>query len=176
MPEQHDVDQQRQLPPELEIERSRLRRDARHVRDDDREGDEEHHPRLPIADLTYAALEERESAVEEDHRSEDRGDASSERERGRRVVEPVLDGLRPDEDRDGQQQRDPETVAEHGHAMAGMLVMPGVLVTPRMLVVHRVLGGDRSPMCSVIVLLVTHCCPYAPTVTTSFPRACPDSR
>ena len=83
MPEQHDVDQQRKLPPELKIECTCLRRDAGHVRDNDRERDEEHHARLPILDLSYSTLEERKSAVEEDHRSEDGGDASRERERGR---------------------------------------------------------------------------------------------
>jgi len=174
MPEQHDVNQQRKLPPELEIQRTGLRRDARHVRDDDRERDEEHHPRLPIPDLSYAALQERESAVEEDDRSEDGGDATREWERGRRVVEPVLDGLRPNEDRNSEQQRYPESVAEHGHAMARVhvvrcvllvrrvVVMAGPLLVPCVMAGHpvcfmpRVVVYDLTLLCVVLLLLMIH--------------------
>src|SRR3546814_2435562 len=45
------------------------------------------------------------------------------------VVEPMLDHPAPDQSGDGQQQREPELVAEARHAVAGMLVVPGMDVT-----------------------------------------------
>src|SRR3546814_14306462 len=41
----------------------------------------------------------------------------------------MLDHPAPDQSGDGQQQREPELVAEARHAVAGMLVVPGMDVT-----------------------------------------------
>ena len=42
--QQHDRDQGGELPPELEVEHVEARQHRRHVGDDDRHGDEQHHP------------------------------------------------------------------------------------------------------------------------------------
>ena len=70
--EQHDDDEERELPPEVEIEvaDAEARREARGERDRDRERDQQHHPRLAGADLADAAAQERPAAVEEDDGAE----------------------------------------------------------------------------------------------------------
>ena len=108
VPEQHDHDQRRQLPPELEIEQSERRGRARDERDGDRERDEQHHPRRPPADLRPRAREEDGSAVEVGDGAEDGCDPAVARKLGRRIAEPVLDHLAVDDDRDREDQRDPE--------------------------------------------------------------------
>ena len=74
VPEEHHVDQQRELPPELEIEPAGLGRGARDERHEDRERDQQHHPGLPVADLADAAAQERHPAVEEHDRADERRD------------------------------------------------------------------------------------------------------
>ena len=72
--EQHDRHQQRQLPPEVQVERVERGRHRRDVGDRDRHGDQQHHPGLPLLRLAPAAFEERPAAPEEDHRAEHRAD------------------------------------------------------------------------------------------------------
>ena len=124
--EEHHVDQERELPPELEIQDAELGHEARDERHEDRQRDQEHHARLPIADLTEAAPQEGHAAVDEDDRPEDRGDPVGQREGRRGEAEPVLHHLRPDEHRDREQDAQPEAVAEHGDAVPGMLVVAPV--------------------------------------------------
>ena len=71
--EQHDHDEERELPPEVEVEVADAEAggEAGDERHRDRERDQQHHPRLAGADLADAAAQERPAAVEEDDRAED---------------------------------------------------------------------------------------------------------
>jgi hypothetical protein len=131
--EEHDVDEQRQLPPELQIEGSELCCGARGERHDDRERDEEHHPRLPVAKLPNTPTQERGSPVEDDDGAEDRRDTLGARELRGGVAEPLLHHLRPEQNRNAQQDAQPEPVAKHLDAVSRVLVvgamLPGRLLT-----------------------------------------------
>ena len=122
--QEHHVDQQSELPPELEIEGAELGGDTRDEGDQDRQRDEQHHPRLPVANLADAATEERQAAVDEDDRSEDRGDPVGEWEGRGGEAQPLLQHLRPHEHGDRQQDTQPEPVAEHRDAVSGVLIVP----------------------------------------------------
>jgi hypothetical protein len=157
--QEHHVDQERELPPELEIQPAELRGQARAERHDDRERDQEHHAGLPVAELGKAALEEGQAAVDKDDSAEDGGDAIRQRERRRRVAEPVLDHLGPEQDRDREGHAQPEAVAEHGdvaaHLVAAALhvahVHAGhVHVVLGVHVVHVVLGVHVMPGVGVV--------------------------
>ena len=63
--EQHDRDEQGQLPPELEVEPVQAGGHRCRVGDGDRHRDEQHHPRLVAADLGNAAGKERPAAPPE---------------------------------------------------------------------------------------------------------------
>jgi hypothetical protein len=128
--QEHHVNQEGELPPELEIERAELGREARDEGDQDRKRDQQHHARLPITDLADAATQERHAAVDEDDRPEDRGDAVGQREGRGREAQPFLHHLRPHEHRDREQDAQPEAVAEHRHAVSGVLVVPPVPSVP----------------------------------------------
>ena len=71
--EQHDDHEQREFPPEVEVEiaDAETRGQARGERHRDRECDQQHHPRLAGANLADPAAQERPAAVEEDDRAED---------------------------------------------------------------------------------------------------------
>ncbi len=116
--EQHDHDQERELPPEVEIEVADVeaRRDARHERDRDGEADEQHHPRLASSDLGDRAGQERPAAVEEEDGAEDGRDP---RRPGREVVaEQIAEHVAEPDDRDREQQAPPETSPEHRDVVA----------------------------------------------------------
>ena len=74
VPEQHDRDERRQLPPEVEVEPVEARRQRRHERDGDRHRDEQHHSRLALFDLVPPTGEERPTRPDEEHRAEHRAD------------------------------------------------------------------------------------------------------
>ena len=133
--EQHDGDQRRELPPELEVDETGLGGQAGEEGDGNGERDEKHHAGLPPAQLLPTAAQEDRATVEEDDRAEDgrhqlvAGDAVE------GVAEPVLHHLAEGDDRDCQQQREPEAAAE------GLGVVPGVAVVR--LVGGMGLGGPR---------------------------------
>ena len=128
--EQHDRHQRRQLPPQVQA-LDNAERDQRAVKegDGDRKRDQRHHARQAISQLVVSAADERRAAVEVHDRAEHRRDVRRPRELWCGVVEPMLDHPAPDQSGDGQQQREPELVAEARHAVAGMLVVPGMDVT-----------------------------------------------
>ena len=122
VPEQHDRHEQRELPPELEVEPAEGRRHRRHPGDGDRHRDQQHHPRLPVADLGDGTGEERLAAPGEDERAEHRPDPGDAVEL---VAEPLHHHLAGDDDRDRQQERQPEPAPE------GLRIVTGVLVVRR---------------------------------------------
>ena len=158
--EEHHVDQERELPPELEIQDAELGCEARDERHEDRQRDQEHHARLPIADLADAAPQEGHAPVHEDDGPEDRRDPGGQRERRRGEAEPSLHHLRPDEHGDREQDAQPEAVAEHRDAVPGMLVVApvpsgvvGLVPSAFVAGVHLVSGTrSRSVMCVMIVV------------------------
>ena len=124
--QQHDHDQQGQLPPELEVEGAEDGGDAGPEGDQDGQGDEQHHARLAAAQLGQAALQERPPAVEEHHRPEHGRDPLRSRELGWGEPEPLLDHLGVGDHRDGEGEAQPEPVAELG----GMVPMPAMGAVP----------------------------------------------
>jgi hypothetical protein len=135
--EQHDHDQQGQLPPELQVEQAQGGGGAGPEADQDGQGDQQHHARLPGPGLGQAAFQERPAAVEEDDRPQHRRDPLRARELRRGEPQPLLDHLGVGDHRDGQGQAPPEPVPEPGRvvpvaAVSGVLVVGGVA-----LVVHQ---------------------------------------
>ena len=125
--EQHDRDEGRELPPDLDVEETQRPGPARHEGDGDGEGDEGHHPGLAVGQLATASAQEDEPAVQEDHRPEDRRDEGRAREHGRGVAQPLLRIAAPDHDRDRERQAEPEAVAEHRDGMPGVAIVAGAL-------------------------------------------------
>ena len=137
VPEQHDRHEQRQLPPELEVEPPEAGRHRRHPGDGDRHRDQQHHPWLPVAHLGDGTGQERLAAPGEDERAEHRPDPGDAVDL---VAEPLHHHLARDDDGDGQQQREPEPPPERLRVMAGVLVvgavtLPVVVVSIVMVVV-----------------------------------------
>src|SRR5262249_50340655 len=125
MAEQHDVDQQRELPPEVEIETAdvQARREARDERDGDREADQQHHPRLAGAELVRGALQEWDTAVAEDSDAEERRDPAG---AGRtRVTDQVREHAAERNDGDRKPEAPPEPLAELG-GMIRVTIMAAV--------------------------------------------------
>jgi hypothetical protein len=115
----------------------------------DRQRDQRHHARLSRPQLADPALQEDAPAVEEDRRAEDRRDPPRSREDRRGIAEPVLQHRLPDQRRHRQRQRQPEPVAEHRDAVAGMLVVPPGLAAT---------AGGR-PVGLVVVVMRVHDAP-----------------
>jgi hypothetical protein len=83
--------------------------------DDDRQADQRHHARLPLAQLRHGAAQEDDPAVDKDDRAQDRRDPLATGELWRLEAQQLPYVFAPCYDRDGQQQRQPEPVAEHLH-------------------------------------------------------------
>src|SRR5213593_4269458 len=131
--EDHDRDEGGELPPEIHSGEAEGHREAEHVGDADRKGDERHHPGTTVGELADGALDEHPAAVAEDQRAEQRGNEA--RSRGaapRFVAEPVLDHRGPRDGGDREQQRSPELSSEHLDAVTGMHIVGsvGVAITP----------------------------------------------
>ena len=135
--EQHDGDQRRQFPPELEVEPAEARRHRRCPRDGDRHRDQQHHPGCTVSNFVGGAFEERPAAPEEHERAEHRTDPC---DPGELVAEPVHDHLAGGDDRKRDQQGQPEPAAER------LRVVPGVLVVPCM--------SGMAARCGVHVVVV----------------------
>ncbi len=110
--QQHDRDQQRQLPPDLDVEVTEAGRQARGERDHDRHRDQQHHPGLAGASLGHAPGEERPAAVEEDDGAEHGRQPIAAREHRHRVAQPPLQVMAVGHDRHCQHQRHPEAPPE----------------------------------------------------------------
>jgi len=89
--EEHDRDQRRQLPPDLDVEQAEGRRERGRERDDDREADQGHHPGLPLAQLPESALDENAASVDKHDDAEQGRDQAGSREGWRAESEPILD-------------------------------------------------------------------------------------
>ena len=94
VPQAHDGDERRQLPPHVDLEQAQRRGPRRDEGDHDGERDEGHHPRLAIAQLGARALQEDPAAVREDDRPQHRRDPARSGEVRGHVAQPVLDLLR----------------------------------------------------------------------------------
>ena len=118
MAEQHDHDQERELPPEIEVEIAHVQagRHAGDERDRDGQSDEQHHPGLPGSDLGDRAGQERPAAVEEEDGAEDGRDPR--RARREVVTEQVTEHVAEPHDRDREQQAPPEARPEHRDVVA----------------------------------------------------------
>jgi hypothetical protein len=127
--EQHDGHQRGQLPPERRgLHQAQVHRHAEQEGHGNRQGDQRHHPRQPVLQLTPRPLQEDQSAVEEDDCTQRGRYPFGAREYRRRVAQEVLDVVGPEHHRQGEHQGDPEPAAEHGHAVAGVLVVALVIV------------------------------------------------
>lgn len=84
-------------------------------------------PGMMVAQLPNSPLQERPAAVAVDRAAEQGGEVGGAGEDRRAVAEPVLDHLRPEHGRNRQRERDPEAIAEHRHAVAGMPVVRAVI-------------------------------------------------
>ena len=73
-------------------------------------------------------LNEDQSAVDVHGRAEEGRDVGRPGEDRRREAHHVLHHPAPDEGREAEQQRDPEPVPEHGHAVPFMPVVPSMLI------------------------------------------------
>jgi hypothetical protein len=148
---QHDHDQQRQLPPEVEIEVTdpEARCEAGNERHTDSQPNQQHHPGLPRAHLVVRARQERAAADDENDDAEDRRDPR--RATGPAVAQQVGEHLAERDDRDGQQQVPPEQTTELRHVIAVAPAFPVALtaLVGRMSVAAGdvlwcVSGGDRT--------------------------------
>src|SRR5436190_13704525 len=131
MAEQHDRNERRELPPELEIEPTETRRDRRGERDGDRHRDEQHHAGLAAPNLVDRAGEERPAAPEEDDRAAHRRHDPHTGER-QFVTEPLHDHARRRDGRDREEQTPPEPAPKHRRVIAMRMVIAVVAV-----VIHR---------------------------------------
>ena len=120
--EQHDRHQRRQLPPELQDQPIEAGRHRRHVGDRDGHRDQQHHPRLAIAELGDTAGEERPATPPEHDRAEHRPEPRHPSE-VELVTEPLHHHLAGHDQRNRQRQTHPEPAAEHLRVMPGVLVM-----------------------------------------------------
>ena len=62
------------------------------------------------------------------------------------VAEPLLDHLREEDDGQGEEQREPESVPEHGNAVSGVLVVPTVM--PAVLRFNRAATEMKGIVCA----------------------------
>ncbi|MDQ0643469.1 hypothetical protein QFZ46_001629 [Microbacterium murale] len=118
VPEEHDHDQECELPPELEL----MMKDAEggtprcEERDGDGKPDEEHHPGLARPDLADGTGEERPSAPHVHHGAEHRRDVA--RPSGHLVPEDHREHRRERHDRHRDQEIDPEQAPELADVVA----------------------------------------------------------
>ena len=153
--EQHDDDQQGELPPELEfvIQDAEGRAPRREERDRDREADQEHHPRPAGAQLADRSGEERPAAPHVHDGAEQRRDPR--RPARDLVAEDHREHRRQRDHRDADDQVDPEQPTELpdvipvAAAAAVPAVTHGRVVHPRHPrvrgVVHARVGGMVHP-------------------------------
>ena len=123
MAEEHDRDQRRQLPPDLDLEQPQGPGPARDEGHRDGERDERHHPGLPCGQLVPGTPDEDEPSVHENDSSQDRRDHGGPGEVGSTVAQPRLRIPAPEDDRNGQREAQPEPVPEHPGRVAGVAIM-----------------------------------------------------
>ena len=120
--------------------------EAGHERHRDRERDQQHHARLPIAEshhATRAGTASRRRRTPPFPNSE--RDPLRPRARRGREAEQVLQHRRPDQHRHGEQEAQPEPVAEHRDAVARVLIVAARLGADVVLLVHRDQSSADEP-------------------------------
>jgi hypothetical protein len=127
VPEQHNHDQQRQLPPEVQLmienpEAGPPRRQKSHR---DGQTNQQHHPRLTRFHLVNSAREERAAAPHIHHRAEHGRDPTQSGDARQRVTENHREHVTEQHHRDSDQQHDPEQSTE----LPYMISVPGVPFT-----------------------------------------------
>ena len=117
--EQHDNDEQRKLPPEVEFVRNQLERGCPRSdkRDSDRERDKEHHSRLARFQFREAAREEGLAAPEIHDGTEHGRDPRDERKVGKRVAHDLRKHHAESRDGHRDHQHDPEQPTELSNVM-----------------------------------------------------------
>src|SRR5690606_15985113 len=150
MPEEHDGDEGRQLPPEVELEQPEGGRHRRPESDGDRHPDEEHHPRLARPDLGDRPPDEWRASIDEHGGAEHGRHPLGARELGSAVAEPLLDHVREEDDEQREGERQPEAVPEHGLAVAGVLI---VAVRLALAVAVVVVGPGRAWIRTVVGMI-----------------------
>jgi len=139
--QQHDGDQGGQLPPDgVRFDQAKLHDPRKNQRHRDRQGYQGHHPRQACLQLVPRPFQKRQAAIEKDDGGEHRGNPARSGEHGGGVAKKRLDVLCPDDDRNGEDQGEPEPVAEH---------LRGVACVP---VVARMAGG-RFPVPAVCLMV-----------------------
>ncbi len=131
MPQQHDHDQQRELPPEVElvIQQPEARAPGGEERDGDRQGDQQHHPRTPALQLTDGTREERAATPHVHQRSEHGRDPCEGGDVRKRVAEDHREHPTGADDRDCEDQHDPEQSPELRDVIPVPTAMPRMAVT-----------------------------------------------
>ena len=128
MPQQHDHDQQCQLPPEVQlvVQDASGRAPGRHERHADRQRDQQHHPGRPASDLRHTTGQERPATDHEHDRAEDGGDPGDPLSSRQVVAHQHREHLRESDDRNGQQEHPPEQSTE----LSDVVTMAGVTMAP----------------------------------------------
>ena len=137
--EQHDHDQQRQLPPEVElvVQDAEAGAPGGEKGHGDGQADEQHHPGLPAAELVDRAGQERPPAPYVHDGAEQRRDPANPAAVGKGVAEQHREHAGEADHRHREQQHDPEQPPE----LADMVSVPAVTpmpAVPRVTAVCRV--------------------------------------
>ena len=133
----------------LDLEETEGRGPAGHEGDRDGHGDEGHHARLAIAEFGHRPAQEDAAPVHEDDRAQDGRDELRAWKDGCLVAQPHLDFVAPEHDRDGQEQAQPEAVAEHRHRVALVAVMARMGL--RSVLVLSMVGHDGYGVVMLVV-------------------------
>ena len=123
VPEQHDGDEGRQLLPEGHPRKAERDRGTEAEGDRDGQGDQRHHPGQAVFQFPDGSLEKGPSTIPEDQRPERRRDPSRPRKGRRHVPQGPLQHVSPDEGGKGQEEGEPEPIAEHRDRVPGMPVV-----------------------------------------------------
>src|SRR5258708_11390948 len=181
MAEQHDRNERGQLLPERHARKAERHGETEHERDGDGERDQRHHPGQTGAKLSDRSLDEWRPTVQEHRRPEHGGDPLRSRKCWCRVVKRPLEHVAPDERRNGQRERDPELVAEHRDAVAGVFVVPSVLTVGAIAgmrigshVPHLPHGGRDGGNDVVVMVRVAQMFGHAGSTAHSCPLLCRD--
>lgn len=155
MTQEHDHDQQGELPPEVEFvtENAQARTPGGDEGHGDGHADEQHHPRLPVADLIDRAGEEWPAAPEIHDGAEGRGDPPDDLGIRQFVADELGEHVIEDDYRDGDDEHDPEQAPELGD-MAGVTAVTCVtcvILMSTVVVVTRVIL-----MATVIHVVMVH--------------------
>ena len=155
--EEHDDDEEGELPPEVELVRQEPEARA-HAGDEGRrdgERDEQHHARFAGLELVDGAREERAAAPDVDDGAEDGRDPLDARDARELVAQDRREHRAEGDDGDGEEEVPPEEAAELGDmvAVTGMASVRAVRVMTLLGVVRSVAGAlsARRVVVSLVV-------------------------